>query len=75
MNPLALHSFCIIVARKGFSDNAQEAAYSAMRANGKMILMLDMNDLEELRNRTTIPEGPDMFIREKITEHLLQVGR
>lgn len=74
LNPTAFHSFCILVARNGWTDKARATALSALRSSGKMILLLDMSDLREMKNRAVNPllnntNDPNKYIREKLPNH------
>lgn len=67
----ALRSVGIIITTKGYDKNANWAAKGCLRENGKLILLLNNNDLKEMIQMKTNNEFPADFLLNKLDETLL----
>lgn len=73
--PKALRAVSMIIARKGASLNAVSAAKGALRENGKLILILNQEDLEEMLRRKDRGDSPSDYLSDKLDEHLISLSR
>ena len=66
----ALRSVAIVIARKGADDHAYIAAKGTLRENGKLILILDEDDLYKMIDIKRREEDPSEYLLSKL-DHLL----
>lgn len=73
--PLALRRFGIILTRKGADKNAHKAAAGAMRESGKMMLILDDDDLCNLLHAKDKGDDPSDILFLVADEFLMTMNR
>jgi hypothetical protein len=70
-----LRSVAIIIARNGAHDHARDAAKGALREHGKLLLILDLNDLEEMLTMKDKGLLPSDLLVEKLDTFLMTISR
>jgi len=73
LNAKGVGLFSIIVTRKGASKSASHAVRNEWLANGKMIVVLDDQDLFEMLKFRIIGRNPESVIRKKIERFRLDL--
>lgn len=73
--PKALRSVAIIVARNGASDNALKTIEGSLREQGKLMLVLSMDELCSLLDGFDRGDAPENILYEKLDFLLMEVGR
>ena len=73
--PKALRAVSMIIARQGASQNALTAAKGALRESGKLILILNQEDIEEMVRRKDRGDSPSDYLSDKLDEHLISLSR
>ncbi len=71
----ALRSVGIMIAAKGYDDNARWAAKGCLRENGKLILLLETKDLIEMNRLKDKQEDPADYLQDKLDELLLELEK
>lgn len=71
----ALRSVGIMIAAKGYDDNAYWAAKGCLRENGKLIMLLDTNDLIEMNQMKLEQNDPSMHLLDKLDGLLLELEK
>lgn len=71
----ALRSVGFIIARMGGSQQATKAAKGALREHGKLLLILDRNDLCKMLEMKDNFEQPSEYLSEKLDEFLISLSR
>jgi len=73
--PRALRSVGIIISRKGATDHAQAAAKGALREQGKLIMLLDDEDLVKMLIKRDAGGSASDYLSDKLDEFLLSLSR
>ncbi|MCD2424368.1 hypothetical protein LQ567_16430 [Niabella pedocola] len=73
--PTALRGSAIIITRRGGHENAIAAAKGALRESGKLILLLDENDLIEMIKRKERGDSPSDYLSDILDNHLISIAR
>jgi len=73
--PKALRGTCILIARNGATEQALNAAKGALRESGKLILLLDKEDLEKMLLKRDGGDSPSDYLSDKIDEFLMSLSR
>ena len=73
--PAALRRVAIVIAANGADEHAHRAAAGALRENGKLILLLDTNDLIELINLTVDGNSASDYLSSKLEKFLITLSR
>lgn len=71
----ALRRFAIITSRKGASDSALKMAQGAMRESGKLIIILDDDDLNKMLQRKDSGRDPSDHLFDLVDDFLLKLPR
>lgn len=71
----ALRSVAIIVAANGYNDNAERAAKGALRENGKLLLLLNTDDLIKINEMKIANEDPSAYLLGKLDNLLLELEK
>jgi hypothetical protein len=71
----ALRSVSFIIARRGASENAIKAAKGALKEAGKLIVILDNNDLKEMVELKDKGSEPHSVLEKRIDELLITLNR
>ncbi|WP_164707455.1 hypothetical protein [Metapseudomonas otitidis] len=71
----ALRKFAIISSRKGKSENAQKMAQGAMRESGKLIVILEDDDLVQMLQMKDSGSDPADYLFNLIDDFLLTLPR
>lgn len=70
-----LRRFALIICRKGADPNAIRAAQGAMREEGKLILILDDQDICAMLHKRENGDDPSDYLFEKADDFLLELAR
>jgi hypothetical protein len=73
--PNALRSTAIILTRKGGNEQAHQAAIGALRAHGKLILILDDEDLKKMIAMRAEGSNPNDLLSAKLDDLLMPMSR
>ena len=71
----ALRSVGIIISANGYNENAYWAAKGSLRENGKLILLLNTNDLIEMNQMKLKQNDPSVYLLDKLDELLLELEK
>lgn len=71
----ALRSVAIIIAANGYEDNAHWAAKGSLRENGKLIILLDTNDLIAMNKMKITQDDPADYLMSKLDDLLLELEK
>lgn len=71
----ALRSVAIIIAKNGFDDNAKRAADGCLRENGKLIMLLSVQDVIHMNEMKANQEDPSDYLLSMLDELLLGLGK
>lgn len=71
----ALRSVGIVVAANGYDDNAYRAAKGCLRENGKLIILLETQDLIAMNRMKLDYEDPSDYLLEKLDGILLELEK
>lgn len=71
----ALRSVALIIARNGFDNNAQWAAKGCLRENGKLIILLNNDDLRKMVIAKTTQDDPTDYLLEKLDTLLSELEK
>ncbi len=71
----ALRCVAIIIAATGYDDNAQWAAKGILREHGKLILLLDSNDLIKMNEMKLKSEEPSAYLLDRLDKLLLELEK
>ena len=71
----ALRSVGIVVAANGYDDNAYWAAKGCLRENGKLIMLLETQDLIAMNKMKLDYEDPSDYLLEKLDGILLELEK
>lgn len=71
----ALRSVGIVVAANGYDDNAYWAAKGCLRENGKLIMLLETQDLIIMNKMKLDQEDPSDYLLEKLDGILLELEK
>ena len=71
----ALRSVGIVVAANGYDDNAYWAAKGCLRENGKLIMLLETQDLITMNKMKLDQEDPSDYLLEKLDGILLELEK
>jgi hypothetical protein len=71
----ALRNVAIIIAANGYDENAYWASKGSLRENGKLIILLDTNDLIEMSKMKENEEDPSNYLQDKLDEILLELEK
>lgn len=71
----ALRSVGIIIARNGANERAIWAAKGCLRENGKLLLIIDNNDLIKMIKMKETASDPSEFLLEKLFDFLLHLEK
>ena len=69
----ALRCFAVIIATNGFDDHAEWAAKGVYRESGKLILLLNKNDLISMAQMKIDGSDPSELLLEKIDNLLMKL--
>lgn len=73
--PVALRNVAFIVSRKGFDENAENAALGCLRESGKLIISIDDNDLIKMLSMKEKGEEPSDYLLDKVENLLMSVSK
>lgn len=71
----ALRTVGIIITANGADENAKKAAKGVLRETGKLILLLDKNDLIQMCKRKQEDDDPSNFLMDKLDELLFELEK
>lgn len=71
----ALRSVGIIISANGYEENAYWAAKGSLRENGKLIILLDTDDLIAMNKMKLNQEDPSNYLLEKLDSLLLDLEK
>lgn len=71
----ALRSVSIIIAANGYEDNARWAAKGSLRENGKLIILLDTEDLIKMNRMKMEQDDPTDYLMSKLDDLLLELEK
>ena len=71
----ALRSVAIIVTQNGYDENAAWAAKGCLRENGKLIILLNTDDLIHMSEMKVKQEEPSDYLMEKLDNILLELEK
>lgn len=71
----ALRSVGIVIAANGFDENAQWAAKGCLRENGKLIILLETNDLIKMNEMKLEYDDPSDYLLKKLDEILVELEK
>ena len=71
----ALRSVGFIIARNGADDNALKAAKGALREHGKLLQVIDLNDLCIMLEMRDNDEDPNDYLADRLDRLLIELGR
>jgi hypothetical protein len=71
----ALRNVAIIIARNGFDDHSIWAAKGCLRENGKLILLLDIADINRMIQKKNDHEDPANVLLEKLDTLLIELEK
>lgn len=71
----ALRSVAIIIAANGYKENARWAAKGSLRENGKLIILLDTEDLIKMNQMKTDQDDPADYLMSKLDDLLLELEK
>lgn len=71
----ALRSVAIIVTQNGYDENAAWAAKGCLRENGKLIILLNTDDLIHMSEMKIKQEEPSDYLLEKLDNILLELEK
>lgn len=71
----ALRSFALIVARNGYDDGAAKAISGSLREQGKLILVVTLEELCTMLEKFDQGEAPENLLFQKMDDLLMSVGR
>ena len=71
----ALRSVAIIIAKNGYDENASWAAKGCLRENGKLIILLNTDDLIQMSEMKVKQEDPSDYLMEKLDDILLELEK
>ena len=71
----ALRSVGIIIAAHGYDENAYWAAKGCLRENGKLIILLDTDDLIEMNKLKQNSEDPSIYLLDKLDVMLSELEK
>lgn len=71
----ALRSVGIIIAANGYDENARWAAKGCLRENGKLIILLDVEDLVKMNEMKMDQDDPADYLLSKLDELLLELEK
>ena len=73
--PKALRATCIILSKGGHSDGALTAAKGSLREHGKLILLLNQDDLYEMLILRDNGDSPNDYLSDKLDDFLMSLSR
>jgi hypothetical protein len=71
----ALRSVCFLIARNGADKNAIKAAKGALKEAGKLIIVIDNSDVNEMLKLKDNGDDPSLVLRQRIDETLIALNR
>lgn len=71
----ALRNVAIVVTKNGFDDNSKWAAKGSLREQGKLILLITVDDIEEMYNLKLDDQDPSEVLLRKTDEMLTQLEK
>ena len=71
----ALRSVGIVISAHGYDENAFWAAKGCLRENGKLIMLLETEDLIEMNKMKIDQEDPSNYLLDKLDEFLLELEK
>lgn len=71
----SLRSFALIIARNGCDDGAKKAVSGALREQGKLILVVTLNELCLMLEQSDQGDAPENLLYQKMDDLLMSVGR
>lgn len=71
----ALRNVAIIIARSGFDDNSIWAAKGCLRENGKLILLITVDDLKEMYYLKKEQQDPSEYLLHKLDSMLADLEK
>ena len=71
----ALRSVGILISAHGYDENAYWAAKGCLRENGKLILLLETNDLIEMNKMKIDQEDPSNYLLGKLDDLLMDLEK
>lgn len=73
--PRAMRSFAIMIARNGANDNALSVARGALRENGKIIIVLSLDEICKLLHARDNGDDPSDILAEILDEMMMKIER
>ena len=71
----ALRNVAVIIARQGFDEHSLWATKGCLRENGKLIILLDINDLDKMIELKNKQEDPSSILLEKLDDLLIELEK
>lgn len=70
-----MRSVAFIISANGYDENAYWAAKGSLRENGKLIILLDTNDLIAMNKLKISQENPAEYLLDKLDNLLLDLEK
>lgn len=71
----ALRCVGIIISQHGYNENAYWAAKGCLRENGKLIILLDTNDLIKMNEMKETQDDPSNYLLDRLDDVLLELEK
>lgn len=71
----ALRNVAIMISSSGYDNHARWAAKGSLRENGKLILLLTVNDLIALLDLSRDQQDPSLYLLDKVDELLIDLEK
>jgi hypothetical protein len=71
----ALRSVCFIIARNGANENANSAASGALREAGKLIIILDIQEVRNMLAASDDGQEPEILLHKRLDDALTKMLR
>lgn len=71
----ALRNVAIVIAKNGYSENALWAAKGCLRENGKLIILMNANELKEMCDMKHNDKDPNELLLTKLDELLITLEK
>ena len=71
----ALRNVAIMISSSGYDNHARWAAKGSLRENGKLILLLTVNDLIALLDLSRDQQDPSLYLLDKVDELLVDLEK
>ena len=71
----ALRSVAIIIAKNDYDDNSVWAAKGCLRENGKLIILLNIEDIKKMYKMKEENDDPSVYLMNKLDTLLLELEK